>query len=147
MVPSAFEFLDAFVLTPNGKVDRTALPAPSAERAAEEAYIAPRGELESRIARLWSEVLGIERVGVHDNFFDMGGNSLLALELHERLRRELDARGSITDLFRFPTIHLFARQLAAKGVSIDAASTGRDRAQRQRQALSGRRPMREGSEH
>jgi len=146
MVPSALEFLDALPLTPNGKVDRSAFPAPAGERQVEDAYVAPRGELQARIAGIWRDVLGVERVGVHDNFFDIGGNSLLALKLHVRLGAELDTHGSVTDLFRFPTIYLFANQLANAGKGVDAVGQGRTRAQRQLRALAARRVLREGSE-
>jgi len=80
MIPAAFVLLDAFPLTPNGKVDRKALPAPQAERQIERVLVAPRSELEQRIATVWREVLHLEHVGVKDNFFDLGGHSLLIVE-------------------------------------------------------------------
>lgn len=82
MIPSAFVFLDAFPLTPNGKLDRKALPAPNGERvAAEHAYVAPRTPSEEKLAQIWSRVLGVNEVGVYDNFFELGGDSLLALHV------------------------------------------------------------------
>ena len=78
MVPSAFVLLDALPLTPNGKVDRRALPAPEGLRPElEAAYVAPRTEVEHSIAAVWQEVLGIDQVGIHDNFFNLGGHSLI----------------------------------------------------------------------
>ncbi len=81
MVPAAFVALDAFPLTPNGKLDRRALPAPDENAFAREAYEAPRGEVETAVAAIWSELLGAERVGRHDSFFALGGHSLLAMRL------------------------------------------------------------------
>ncbi|HEY0605532.1 MAG TPA: condensation domain-containing protein, partial [Herpetosiphonaceae bacterium] len=82
MVPSAFVVLPAFPLTPNGKVDRKALPAPDSARPdLRAAYVAPRNEDEQRLAEIWAQVLGVEQVGVQDNFFDLGGDSLLAIRV------------------------------------------------------------------
>src|SRR5439155_3135706 len=86
MVPSAFVQLDAFPLTPSGKLDRRALPAPDTGAFAHQAYEAPQGELETTLAELWSELLGVERISRHDSFFALGGHSLLAVQLIERLR-------------------------------------------------------------
>jgi amino acid adenylation domain-containing protein len=121
MVPSAFVVLDALPLTPNGKVDRAALPAPAGERQTGEVYAAPRSVLEQRIAAIWREVLGVERVGVLDNFFDLGGNSLLLMQLHSLLTERLGREVPVTDLFGFPTVRAlaasFARQEAPAGAA------------------------------
>ena len=103
MVPAAYVALDALPLTSNGKLDRHALPAPEADAFGVRAYEAPRGEAETLLARLWSELLGIERIGRHDNFFALGGHSLLAVRLIERLRQhglQLEVRA----LFTSPTL-------------------------------------------
>ncbi len=85
MVPSAFVLMEEFPLTPNGKVDRRALPAPDADRPdLDKPYVAPRDERERMIVDIWSHVLGIARVGVHDNFFDLGGDSILAVQIVSR---------------------------------------------------------------
>nr|WP_256098977.1 non-ribosomal peptide synthetase [Variovorax sp. SG517] len=88
MLPSAFVALAALPLTPNGKLDRKALPAPDAQGLALGRYEAPRGEAECTIAALWSELLGIERIGRHDNFFDLGGYSLMVFQVIEGLKQK-----------------------------------------------------------
>jgi amino acid adenylation domain-containing protein len=114
MVPSAFVALDAFPLTTNGKLDRPALPAPVAEGANGESYVAPGTAMEREIAAVWAEVLDVERVGVHDNFFDLGGNSLLLLRVQARLRAALGREVPVVDLFRSPTVSLLAAACAAE---------------------------------
>ncbi|WP_437669410.1 amino acid adenylation domain-containing protein [Sorangium sp. So ce131] len=115
MHPSAIVLLDALPLTGNGKVDREALPAPDELRPAGAPIVAPRGSLEERLAALWQDVLGLERVSVHDNFFDLGGHSLLLMRLHERIRDAFGSDLSIVDLFARPTITALAAFLASGG--------------------------------
>jgi amino acid adenylation domain-containing protein len=111
MVPSQLIWLDALPLTPNGKLDRRALPAPDAI-ASTAVYVAPRTPAEQALSRLWSEVLGVERVGLHDNFFDLGGHSLMAVRLTAALRRELGVEVPLADLFAHPVLSRFARVVA-----------------------------------
>ncbi|PPB81010.1 non-ribosomal peptide synthetase [Mycetohabitans endofungorum] len=111
MVPSAFVRLDAFPLTPNGKLDRRALPAPDADALAHQAYEAPQGELETTLAEIWAELLGVERVGRHDSFFALGGHSLLAMRLMSRVRDVLGVELAIRTLFEAPTLAGLARHL------------------------------------
>jgi amino acid adenylation domain-containing protein len=90
MIPSAFVMLEALPLTPNGKVDRRSLPAPDTVRPElEKPFVAPRTEVEERLAAIWSDVLGLEQIGVRDNFFELGGHSLLATQVVSRVRESL----------------------------------------------------------
>ncbi|MDU6442549.1 MAG: non-ribosomal peptide synthetase, partial [Pantoea sp.] len=99
MVPSAYVHLERLPLTPNGKLDRKALPAPEGAAFAAQVYAPPQGETEAAIARIWSELLGVERIGRHDNFFALGGHSLLAVMLVVRLRRSLDVELPLSEIF------------------------------------------------
>ena len=102
MVPAAFVRLDAFPLTPNGKIDRQALPVPTAVAAT--AYVAPRNDVETVLANLWAEILKLPRVGIHDNFFELGGHSLLATQLVTRMRQALRIQLPLRALFDAPTV-------------------------------------------
>jgi len=103
MLPAAFVALDSLPLTPNGKLDRKALPAPEGCDFAASAYAPPQGEAEEALARIWAELLGLERVGRHDDFFKLGGHSLLAVNLIERMR-EAGLATSVRSLFAAPTL-------------------------------------------
>ena len=109
MVPSAFVVLDAFPLTANGKVDRRRLPAPDQTRPefAHE-YQAPNGPVEEALAAVWAEVLGLDRVGANDHFFDLGGHSLLATQIISRVRAVFQIELPLRALFESPTIAEFA---------------------------------------
>ncbi|MBA3356383.1 MAG: amino acid adenylation domain-containing protein, partial [Pyrinomonadaceae bacterium] len=105
MVPQAFVLLGEMPLTPNGKVDRRALPAPDRSRPELEAeYVAPRNAVEEKVAGIWSEVLDVEQVGVHDNFFELGGHSLKATQVVSRLREALQVELPLRSLFEAPTV-------------------------------------------
>jgi amino acid adenylation domain-containing protein len=115
MVPADFVFLEGFPLTPNGKVDRRALPEPQANESALAAnFIAPRDEFESKMARLWAQVLGRESVGIRDNFFDLGGHSLLALRLTSRIEKEFGRKLTLTALIQAPTVEEMVRLVRAE---------------------------------
>jgi acyl-coenzyme A synthetase/AMP-(fatty) acid ligase/acyl carrier protein len=105
MVPSAFVELGALPLTATGKVDRRALPSPSRARPAlKSAFVAPRTALEEKLAQLWAGVLGLDRVGVHDGFLDLGGDSLMATQVVSRVLAEFRVTVSLRDLFDAPTV-------------------------------------------
>ncbi|HVG11019.1 MAG TPA: amino acid adenylation domain-containing protein [Thermoanaerobaculia bacterium] len=113
MVPSAFVVLPAFPLNPSGKVDRKALPAPEADRPElEHGYEEPRTELERRLAGMWRDLLGIERVGIHDSFFELGGDSIQGAMFINRLQKELGRIVYVMALFDAPTVATFAEYLA-----------------------------------
>lgn len=110
MFPSQFVILDTFPLTPNGKVNRRALPFPKEGRPDLEVdYIPPRSKVEQIIATVWQEVLYANKIGIHDNFFDLGGHSLLMVQVHIKLREILKSNLSMVDLFKYPTIHSLAK--------------------------------------
>ncbi|MEV0002879.1 amino acid adenylation domain-containing protein [Micromonospora sp. NPDC050980] len=121
MVPAAFVTLDVLPLTPNGKLDRKALPAPVVTREASVALVEPRDDTERALAAIWSEVLGVATLGIDDDFFDLGGHSMLATQVVAKIRKaELGGRAvGVMDLFQQRTI----RELAAF-ISGDAAQEG-----------------------
>ncbi|MEP7010522.1 MAG: amino acid adenylation domain-containing protein [Acidobacteriota bacterium] len=136
MVPSAFVLLSALPLLPNGKVDRRSLPAPAVSAAPDtepsKPSSAPKSRLEAIIADAWRAVLNVDRVSVQDNFFDLGGHSLLLAQVHLRLREslpdDLGARLSMVELFQHPTIAALARHLRPEA-SLTLAEPGRLRAE------------------
>ncbi|MBM3853476.1 MAG: amino acid adenylation domain-containing protein, partial [Verrucomicrobia bacterium] len=145
MVPAAIVVLEAFPLTPNGKIDRRALPAPEAARSSGEAApSAPVGEIETAIARLWCEALGVERVGRDENFFDIGGHSLLVVQVHRRVRAELGHDVSVVDLFKYSTVRALAEFVQNRGGAAPTAAAvvaeAAERARRQKEARRRRRP-------
>jgi acyl carrier protein len=112
MIPSAFVVLDALPLTPSGKVDRLALPAPdSANGNVSDTYVAPRTPIEEAVAAIWSDVLGIERVGVEADFFALGGHSLLATQIIAQIRSDLSVNLPLHSLFTAPTVATLAEQI------------------------------------
>jgi acyl carrier protein len=105
MVPTAFVILDKLPLTPNGKLDLRALPPPPSQSFDNEAgYVAPRNEVEEKLAGIWAEVLGKDLIGVHDNYFDLGGHSLLATLVAARIRAAFNVELSLQRLFEATTV-------------------------------------------
>nr|WP_321855796.1 non-ribosomal peptide synthetase [Paraburkholderia tropica] len=119
MVPAAITVLDVLPLTPNGKIDRRALPVPALQAAHD--YAAPQGDTETVLARLWGEVLGVERVGRFDHFFELGGDSILSLKLQRRVARECQADVELAALFAAPTLDAYARAVDAARAQNSAA--------------------------
>ena len=117
MVPTAFMKLDALPLTPNGKIDRKALPVPDDARIdLESNYVAPEGANQESLAAIWAEVLGLEKVGVQDNFFDLGGHSLMVIKVLSRIREELGTEIPVSTMFQNPTIHDLAEAMVASQI-------------------------------
>jgi hypothetical protein len=111
MVPGAIVLIDSLPLTPNGKLDRSALPEPA--WAAAVGSVAPRTDLERTLAGIWMDVLGLQRVGVEDNFFTLGGHSMLMVLLFTRVREKLGPGVDLARMLSCPTIAEQARALAA----------------------------------
>ena len=113
MVPSTFTALAVFPMTPNGKVDRRRLPEPDAGRSGgRQSLVAPSSQLEETIARVWRDVLALDEVGVDDNFFDLGGHSLMVVRVQTRLRGLLERDIPIVEMFQYPTIRTMAAHLS-----------------------------------
>ncbi|HEU4930628.1 MAG TPA: amino acid adenylation domain-containing protein, partial [Pyrinomonadaceae bacterium] len=124
MVPSAFVRLDALPLTANGKVDRKALPQPDDPSSrARSKYVAPRAELERRLVKIWQELLRVETVGVEDNFFDLGGHSLLLVRLVQEIQNSLGLEVALMEMFEHPTVASLARHLSRKQTQAPANLT------------------------
>ena len=111
MVPAAYVRLEALPLTPTGKLDRRALPAPEGESYTRRGYEAPVGETEEALAEIWAELLGVERIGRHDDFFLLGGHSLLATRLALRIQHGLDVDVTLRDVFEKPVLSTLAQHL------------------------------------
>ncbi|MFI6452827.1 amino acid adenylation domain-containing protein [Streptosporangium amethystogenes] len=144
MVPSVIVVLDALPLTPNGKIDRGALPTPVVEQAGH--HVAPGAGLEETVAAAWATTLGLAYVGAHDNFFDIGGTSLLLIRLRARLVKLLDREISMVMLFRNPTVHLLVRHLEMNGAPELEADSGRGRSRLTTAARARRRAAMSGDE-
>jgi len=144
MVPSAFMVLPSLPLTPSGKVDRNALPAAeSAPLSSTAPYEAPRTGTEKAIASIWKEVLRIEKVGIHDNFFDIGGHSLLLIQVQARLEQQMNLKMAVVDLFQYPNIEALARHLEGEEDVTRARERIGGRAERQRQAIRRQRDLKD----
>ncbi|HEY0372238.1 MAG TPA: amino acid adenylation domain-containing protein, partial [Thermoanaerobaculia bacterium] len=117
MIPSAFVELDTFPLTPNGKVDRKALPAPEATALTTHEYEAPENAIEQTLATLWQDLLRVERVGRHDNFFELGGHSLLAVQLISHIRAALNVELPLRELFGATSLSALAEAVRAAGAT------------------------------
>lgn len=120
MLPSGFVMIDAFPLLPNGKIDRQSLPLLEQERPVLAAFEAPRSLLEESVAKVWCELLKLERIGVNDNFFELGGHSLVGAKMISSLRRKLNVELNLVDVFQSPTIArlsevIYQRQIDAEG--------------------------------
>ena len=132
MLPAAFVWLPAMPLSPNGKLDRRALPEPQAERPRlDSAFDAPFSDVERQIVDVWRNVLRIDHIGVQDNFFELGGHSLVLAQVHARLQQRCGLKLTMVEMFQYPTIHLLAEHCgeapAPVSVPDDAARVARRR--------------------
>ncbi|MBS1803319.1 MAG: amino acid adenylation domain-containing protein [Acidobacteria bacterium] len=125
MVPSVLMPVDEFPQTPNGKIDRKRLPLPQKSPRAAVEVAAPGSQTERRVSEIWSHLLHVDKPGLRENFFDLGGHSLLLVQLHAQLKREFQVNIAVVDLFRHPTIATLATFLDSKTASI-AAPIGAD---------------------
>jgi acyl carrier protein len=116
MVPAGFVLLESLPISPNGKLDRRALPAPGAGASGpEDDYVAPRTPVEELLATIWATVLRVDRVGVHSNFFELGGHSLMATQVISRIAASLGVELPLRAIFEAPTVaELAARIIAAQ---------------------------------
>ena len=136
MVPAVFVPLAAMPLTPTGKVDRGALPAPGRGRPdLDTAYVAPGTPVESTLAAIWADALSVDRVGTHDNFFDLGGDSLTMADVHARVREALARDVALVEMFAHPTIASLARALDESRGEAPVAMAAQERARKRREAL------------
>ena len=123
MIPAAFVELEAIPLTPSGKIDRQALPTPDDSRPQlETKYVAPSTPIEKQLANIWADVLGIENIGIHDNFFALGGHSLMAVRLFTRIESTFARRIPLAMLFQHGTVHHLAGLLAESRPETDPVS-------------------------
>jgi amino acid adenylation domain-containing protein len=134
MVPSALVLLPALPFTPNGKLDKNALPVPESV-VTNDREVLPLTELEQTIARAWQDVLDVEKIGVHDNFFDRGGHSLLARLLQSKLSAALEREIELVQIFQFPTIASFARSLENGHAVAEEPRGGQERLSQQKKAI------------
>lgn len=141
MVPAHIVVLDELPQTPNGKIDRNALPSLreiSLTRRTERPHAEASSELEREVMAVWKETLGVDDLSVDDNFFDIGGHSLLVVRMHRRLKERLEAHIALTDLYRFPTIRTFAESRDGDSAEQNVKNSV-DRAARRRESMRRRR--------
>ncbi|MBV8885707.1 MAG: hypothetical protein JO235_17160, partial [Chroococcidiopsidaceae cyanobacterium CP_BM_RX_35] len=139
MVPAVIIVLDKIPLTPNGKADRRALPIPASGTGSKESFIAPSTAVEQMLAEIWCGVLGLSQVGIEDNFFDLGGTSILGLHMVARVQKQFAGTNlRVVKLYQYPTIRTLAQYLSQE----DRQQLGGDvqvRIQRQKAARSHQR--------
>jgi acyl carrier protein len=143
MVPAAFVLVDELPLTANGKADRKALLARGAGQQSSAAYVAPASDLERQIVAVVQEVLHVERVGVHDNFFELGANSIELVQAHRKLQTIVDRELPIVDMFKYPTVSALAQYLDRPHQDDAAIESGQSRGRSRREALRQRSPVRD----
>jgi amino acid adenylation domain-containing protein len=141
MVPAVYMRLDTLPLTPNGKLDRKALPAPEVDAILTRGYELPQGDTEERLAEIWAKVLKVERVGRNDNFFDLGGHSLLMAQVQAIVSREFNTKLSIVELFQYPTTRSLARHMSTPSSSSARPQKAQERTRRRKEAMARSREL------
>ena len=144
MVPSVFVPLDSLPLTPNGKVDRKALPAPEDIRGqSETSHVAPATKLEIDLAGIVKEILNVDQVGIHDNFFELGANSVQLVQVHSKLREVLKRDIAVVEMFKHPTISLLAAFLSERHAKQPSFQQIEDQARKQVDAANRKKQLME----
>jgi amino acid adenylation domain-containing protein len=141
MVPQAFVSVPALPLNANGKVDRRALQAVKFEVGDGTPHVPPRNEVERVITDIWQKVLGVERIGIHDNFFDLGGHSLLAIQIHREIKAALQSELSVMEMFRYPTVDSLATFFTQKVGPVTYGQV-HDRVRKQLEAIDRQKQLR-----
>ena len=143
MIPSTFVPLEALPLTPNGKLDRQALPSPDgARQETATPFVPPATEVEHKLAAIFRELLGMNEIGVDDNFFDLGANSLMMVRVVEKIRAELGQKISLVRVFQFPTLSTLAAAIAGSDPGHAAVPPEQNRGQLRREMMQRRREVR-----
>ncbi|MCW2589363.1 MAG: adpA [Mycobacterium sp.] len=142
MVPAHFHYLDTLPLTTSGKLDRKALPTPQPTRTeTANPYLAPRNPAEETIANIWKAVLRVDKVGLDDHFFELGGDSFLSIRVHAQLQDKLDTDLSVVAVLQYPTVRTLARHLTSQNKTATTATATMDRARKQREAFAHQRNL------
>jgi len=140
MVPHSITILDQWPLTPNGKINRTILPDPEGIRPSLAVnFLAPQTDVESAIAKIWQEVLGLEQVGVNDNFFDLGGDSLLMLQVQNKVQAALKKDIPLVELFEHATVRAMTEHFTRPPAEVFTLEDARERAKKQKEVLAQQR--------
>ena len=137
MIPSVFTILPEMPLTLNNKIDRKALPEPDRSRPelAEE-MVLPQNEIEALLANKWSEILELDQIGIDDTFFDLGGNSLLSIQLIAQLEKELQTKIPVVKFYQYPTVRLLSQFLQHDQTQTSPKESGANRAKLQQEAMA-----------
>lgn len=147
MLPAAFVLMESWPLSPNGKLDRAALPAPPETDSGPPRARSAQGEMERKIESAWLKVLRLQQVGADDNFFDVGGDSLQLLMVHAEIQKAIESEFPLTDLFEYSTIRTLARHLAGADGQRAAGAEVRERARQQKMVWAAQMRARESQVH
>ncbi|NQZ12313.1 MAG: amino acid adenylation domain-containing protein, partial [Algicola sp.] len=144
MLPASYVVVDKLPLTPNGKVDRKALVSQHVDVVVERNKVAPKNEMEKTLLAIWSQALGFDDFGTQDSFFEIGGDSVSILKVHQQLSKQLPVKLTVVDLFKYPKIAELAGFLSAATVDDKPVEDHKSKAQKQKAALGRQRKMAKG---